>query len=355
MYSLKGEPYNLMKSMGIPEYLYYIGLSAKKSWSLRHQRKLPCVVVSIGNITVGGTGKTPAVIALATEAKIRGFSPIILTRGYKGSLKGPSFVTMGDGPLLDPGQAGDEPSLMAERLKGVPVVKGADRYEAGLFALQNSGSHLPSIDSRCLFILDDGFQHWKLYRDIDVLLVDSENPFGNYLLLPRGILREPLDALKRSNIIVLTKCKKTDLSLRPEIGALISEIKKFNADAPIFFAGHSVSGIQMQDGGALSPGWLREKKIFCFCALGNPESFRRSMLEAGAVITEFKAFRDHHLYSEDDLSKIKTEADKSGAEWIVTTEKDMIKLSGVDLPGNLIIIKIEFSADKEFYDAVFTF
>ena len=165
--------------MGLPEFLYYVGLSLKRAFVLRHRKKLPYRVISIGNITVGGTGKTPAAIALAQEAKKRGFSPVILTRGYKGSAKGPCFVTRGEGPLLNVREAGDEPVLMAEKLSGVPVVKTGNRYEAGMFALQNMDSQLSGPDSQPLFILDDGFQHWKLYRDKDVLLIDSGDPFGN--------------------------------------------------------------------------------------------------------------------------------------------------------------------------------
>jgi tetraacyldisaccharide 4'-kinase len=340
--------------MGIPEYLYYIGLSAKKAWSLSRQRKLPCRVISVGNITVGGTGKTPAVIALATEAKRRGFSPVILTRGYKGTAKDPCFVSLGDGPVLDSEQAGDEPALMAERLKGVPVVKGANRYEAGLFALKNLRS-AASADSQYLFILDDGFQHWKLYRDKNILLIDSLNPFGNGSLLPRGKLREPLEAMQRADIIVLTKCKETNISEPNKIEAVVSEVKKYNSKAPAFLSGHSMSGLQMQDGRSISPDRIRDRKVFSFCALGNPESFKNSILETGAMITGFRTFRDHYRYSSNDISKIRTEADDSGADWIVTTEKDMMKLRGLDLPEKLIIISIEFSADKDFYDAVFTF
>jgi tetraacyldisaccharide 4'-kinase len=203
--------------MGIPEFLYSVGLSAKKAYSLSRRRRLPCRVISIGNITVGGTGKTPAAIALAGEAKKRGGSPVILTRGYKGSAKGPCFVTKGEGPLLNADEAGDEPVLMAERLKGVPIIKGSDRYEAGMFALQSLDPQLSTLGSR-LFILDDGFQHWKLSRDKDILLIDSGNPFGNRALLPLGKLREPLSAIERADIVVLTKCQSPADFQRAEIG-----------------------------------------------------------------------------------------------------------------------------------------
>lgn len=358
-YSLFTKYYSLM---GIPEYLYYIGLSAKRAHLLRHRKKLPCRVISIGNITVGGTGKTPATIALAEEAKRRGFRPVILTRGYKGSAKGPCFVQdagceESTSCILNYASFilyGDEPVLMAERLKDVPIVKGADRYEAGLFALQNLNSELPTPNSQLLFILDDGFQHWKLYRDKDILLIDSGNPFGDRALLPLGKLREPLGAIERADIIVLTKCKGPDGFQSREIEGIIAEIKKYNEHAPVFLSGHSMVTISLQNGEKISPDRFKGRKVFGFCALGNPDSFRDTVVAAGAVITGFRTFRDHYKFSVADMAKIKEEAAKSGAEWIVTTEKDMIKIRSLDLPGNIIIIGIEFSIAEGFYDAVFS-
>ena len=341
--------------MGIPEYLYYIGLSAKRTYALRYQKKLPCRVISIGNITVGGTGKTPATIALAEEAKRRGFRPVVLTRGYKGSAKGPCFVTRGEGALLNADEAGDEPVLMAEKLQGVPVVKGGNRYEAGMFALQNMNPQPLTLNSQLLFILDDGFQHWKLYRDKDILLIDSEDPFGSRTLLPLGKLREPLGALKRADIVVLTKCTGPGGMQRGEVEEIIAEIHTYNAHAPVFLSGHSMVTASLRAGEKISPDRIKGGKVFCFCALGNPGSFSRTVAATGALLTGFMTFRDHYKYSGEDMAKIKMEADKSGAEWIVTTEKDMIKIRGLDLPENIIIIGIEFSIEEGFYDAVFAF
>jgi len=334
--------------MGIPEFLYYIGLSAKRAYLLRHQKKLPCKVISIGNITVGGTGKTPATIALAEEAKRRGFSPVILTRGYKGRAKGPCFVSRGEGPLLDVDEAGDEPVLMAERLRGIPIVKGSDRYKAGLFALQHFNAHP-------LFILDDGFQHWKLYRDKDILLIDSLNPFGNGALLPLGKLREPLGAMKRADIVVLTKYEGPDGIQRRAAEGVIAEIKKYHANVPVFLSDHAMVTASLKAGEKISPARMKDRKVFGFCALGNPDSFRNTVAATGAVITGFRTFRDHYTYSGEDMANIRLEAGKSGAEWIATTEKDMIKIRDLDLPENIIIIRIEFSIDEEFYDEVFDF
>jgi tetraacyldisaccharide 4'-kinase len=160
--------------------------------------KLPAKVISIGNLTLGGTGKTPAVISIAQEAKKRGFTPCVLARGYKGKAKETCFISKGEKPLLNSREAGDEAYLMAEILKGMPVVKGKNRYEAGKLALEN-------FQSEILFILDDGFQHWRLHRDIDVLLIDATDPFGNEKLFPEGIMREPFSAIRRAHFIVITK------------------------------------------------------------------------------------------------------------------------------------------------------
>ena len=342
--------------MGIPEYLYYIGLSAKKAFSLKNQKKLPCRVISVGNLTVGGTGKTPATIALAGEAKRRGFSPVILTRGYRGSAKGPCFVTKGEGLLLNAAEAGDEPVLMAGKLPGVPIVKGGNRYEAGLFALRYFRPQLSTPDTGPVFILDDGFQHWRLYRDKDVLLIDSGDPFGNRALLPFGKLREPLGAMKRADIVVLTQCKGPHrLQANKEAEGLIAEIKRYNADAPIFLSGHSIVKARLLSGEAMSQDRIKGSKVFCFCALGEPGSFTSTVASTGAVIAGTMTFRDHYSYSARDMARIKEAAGKSGAEWIVTSEKDMIKIRGLDLPENIIIIEIAISIDESFYDAAFAF
>jgi tetraacyldisaccharide 4'-kinase len=143
---------------------------------LRKPDRLPAKVISIGNITLGGTGKTPAVIALAREARKRGLNPCVLTRGYKGKAKDTCFISKGEGPLLDAEQAGDEAFLMAEVLKGVTIVKGSDRFRAGIMALEYDQLAIVNLPQSRLFLLDDGFQHWRLHRDIDVLLIDATNP-----------------------------------------------------------------------------------------------------------------------------------------------------------------------------------
>jgi tetraacyldisaccharide 4'-kinase len=324
-------------------------LSAKKYYSLKRRQRLPHKVISVGNITTGGTGKTPAAIALAEEAKRRGLYPVILTRGYRGKAKGPCFVTKGRSPLLSADDAGDEPLLMAERLEGVPVVKGRDRYEAGRYAL----AHIDHEDE-FLFILDDGFQHWRLHRDKDIVLIDALNPFGNRVLLPFGKLREPLGSLDRADIIVLSKSggEGQDRQGRPCIDPLVKEIRRYTK-ARIFPAEHRPLSCRFLSGEKKPPEWLFGRKVFGLSALGNPLSFEKTVLSLGAQFRGRKMFRDHHRYSASDVAKVLKGAQKSGAEWIVTTEKDIIKLRNLDLPDNILIIEITFSVGEGFYEEAF--
>jgi len=332
--------------MGIFEFLYYLGYSAKKHYAFKHQKRLPHKVISIGNITTGGTGKTPAAIAIAEEAKKRGFYPIILTRGYKGNAKGPVLVHRASCIMY-----GDEPVLMSERLKDVPVVKCADRYKGGLFALHSPDSPIHRFtDSPILFILDDGFQHWRLFRDKNILLIDSENPFGNKRLLPAGILREPLGEIKRADIIALTK---TDDIKQALIDKLIKEIKQYNQNAPIFLAAHKPLNFISPSGKVMPLEWTEGKNFFAFCGIGNPKSFRKTISTLKGKITGLKSYRDHHRYKQSDIEDILKEAKKSNADWIITTEKDLIRLKGLKIPENLAALTIEFSIDEEFYNEAF--
>ncbi len=348
------------------EFIYFLGYSLKKRYIMNNQKRLPKRVISLGNVTFGGTGKTPAAIALAQEARKRGFKPCILTRGYKGKAKGPCFVSRAEGPLLDENQAGDEAILMAEKLKGIPIIKYKNRYEAGLFAL----SSLPLALSPDLFILDDGFQHWALFRDKNILLINSMNPFGNRRLLPLGSLREPVSAISRADIVVLTNTDNAgrgkELGVPPthpyssrmesngeDVRSLIEEIRQYNPKAPIFSAEHKPSAFVTKAGNTLPLAWAKNKKVFGFCGIGNPYSFKKTLLSAETDIKGLITFRDHHRYSKGDIRIITDNAKKTGSDWIVTTEKDIMRLNRFDLPENMVSLAIEFSIDGRFYDEVF--
>jgi tetraacyldisaccharide 4'-kinase len=338
--------------MQIAEFLYYLGFSVRQYYSIRNRKRLPCRVISIGNITVGGTGKTPATIAVAEEAQRRRLSPIILTRGYKGTATGPRFVTKGEGPLLSFREAGDEPFLMAERLKGVPVVKCGSRYEGGMFALRELGIRASGFGEH-LFLLDDGFQHRGLFRDTDIVLVDAEDPFGRGKLLPLGRLREPVASLGRADIIVLTKTGRPDAGGRDRYAILQKEIRTHNDRCAIFRAEHAPFSCRLFNGDEKPADWISGQRIFGFCALGSPESFLKSLRSSGADVAGFRSFRDHYSYRSEDIAAIKAAAERSGARWIVTTEKDIIKARKLDLPDNVVVLTIAFSVEDGFYENIF--
>lgn len=346
--------------MNVLELGYYAGCSLKRLFCRLGRKKLPFKVASVGNITVGGTGKTPAVIALASEAKQQGFRPCILTRGYRGTARGPCFVHDGRKTLLNAADAGDEALLMSRLLGDVAVVKGADRYKAGIFALRN----LPPVSagtapSPLLFILDDGFQHWKLHRDVDILLIDSTNPFGSGGLLPLGTLREPLTEIARADIVILTKTDPAPQ--RPDTAAhasaaceeLVGKVRIYNSAAPIFLARHEPASFKSVSGRELPLEAISGRSVVGFCGIANPSGFRMSLSRLGAGIRDFIAYRDHTAYTERSLATVFRRSQELGTDWIVTTEKDIIKLVDFDLPPNLVALHIEFRVDTGCYGEVF--
>lgn len=333
--------------MGLLSALYKVGLSCHRL--LVKPKTLPEKVISIGNLTLGGTGKTPAVISLAREAQQRGFSPCVLTRGYKSKTRQTCFVSRGDGPLMGPEDAGDEAFLMAELLRGVPVVKGSSRYEAGLFALReyfDTRGPDPRPPSP-LFILDDGFQHWALRRDINIVLIDAANPFGNGRLIPEGPLREPPEGLDRASMIVLTR---SDMTSEKSVLDTIQIVKRFNPRAPVFPASHKPAGLIALNGDIRPHDYLSRKRVYAFAAIANPVSFEALLRVQGAEIVQFRNYRDHHFYNQKDIDTIKQDA--LGLD-IITTEKDLVKLRGLNIPGNVYALRIEFSIDDEFYNDIF--
>ncbi|MFO0754476.1 MAG: tetraacyldisaccharide 4'-kinase [Thermodesulfovibrionales bacterium] len=345
------------KILNAAEFLYHIGYSLKKRYALRHRRRLPHTVVSLGNITVGGTGKTPAVIALAEEAKRRGYLPLVLTRGYRGRAHGPCFVAerkeggaevrklLRDAPAppfcCTAREAGDEPALMAGRLPGVPIIKCADRYAGGMFALS---SLAPDLHLPLLFLLDDGFQHWRLEREVDVVLVDGLDPYGNGRMLPAGSLRGPLNELRRAQLLVITKARNEEVR---------KELERINPEAPVYFSGYRVKGVRNGKGEAVPGGMLLGKRMYAFCGIARPESFIRTVESLGAQVCGVHSYRDHHRYTESDGAQLQRLGKEAGCDFLVTTEKDWVKLAEAPLPENLLCIEIEWAVDKEFYNDLF--
>ncbi len=332
--------------MGLLSSIYSAVLSGRDFLyrsGLKKTGKLSEKVISVGNLTLGGTGKTPAVIAIASEAKKRGLHPCILTRGYKGRAKGPCVVSLGEGPVLNVTQAGDEPVLMSERMDGVPIIMGKNRFEAGLFALNNT-----PLEYINLFILDDGYQHLGLYRDKNILLIDVSNPFGNGKLFPEGILREPVSAVSRANAVVITK---TDTSCSASIDALKLAVREHNPAVQIFTSFHKPTGFINSSGDMKDLESLTQKPVRAFAGIANPAHFKNLLASKGLSIANFRSYRDHHYYSQHDIDKIVNDA---GGMDIITTEKDLVKLRKLNLPDNIYALRIEFLVDDDFFEYIFS-
>jgi len=322
--------------MNVLEIMYYLGYLVSRSYRNSRKKTLPNPVISVGNLTLGGTGKTPTVIAIAEEAVQRGYKPCVLTRGYKGKIKAPIFVSRGSGPLHSPGEVGDEAVLMAERLKGVEIVKSPDRYKGGLLS-----------QTADLFIIDDGYQHRQLQRDHDILLIDHIDPFGNGKLLPLGRLREPVKEVKRADTILITRPSGED--------GLVEQLKKYNPHAHYFRSNVIPSQLVKQNGEQIATGTLSGKRIFAFCGIGNPGGFVQTLVRFGISLVGFKSFQDHHVYRHAEIDLIKEEATRTKADLIVTTEKDMVKLGEITLPEDVVALRIDIDIPDDFYDTIFDF
>ncbi|HSW64308.1 MAG TPA: tetraacyldisaccharide 4'-kinase [Dissulfurispiraceae bacterium] len=332
--------------MNLMEHIYLQGMLAKRKRMLAAQKRLPYPVVSIGNLTVGGTGKTPAAIAVAEEAIRRGYAPVILTRGYRGKAKGPCFVSAGKGALLGVRDAGDEPVLIAERLPGVPVVKSQDRHAGGQFALEHltDTPYAAQEQPRILFILDDGFQHWKLARTIDIVLVDGTSPFGNRRLLPLGPLREPLSALRRSHLLAITKAPNEPLE---------RELRQLHPQAGLCRAEYSVHELRASDGNLLPAKALRGQRVLGFCGIANPKAFQMTLESLGAETAYFRSYPDHYVYNLRDVEQLSAAAGRHGCTFLITTEKDLVKLKSLNLPVCVHAVAIGLSFSPGFFDDLF--
>ncbi|MFQ5586463.1 MAG: tetraacyldisaccharide 4'-kinase [Thermodesulfobacteriota bacterium] len=274
------------------------------------KKELPCRVISVGNITVGGSGKTPMTIFLADYLKKRGCRSVVVSRGYGNTLKGRiGVVSDGTKTLLTPKKGGDEPYLMARRLKGVPVVVGGDRYSTGLAAVRR-------FDPHCI-ILDDGFQHVQLRRDLNILLIDSSRGFGNGHLLPRGILREPLDGIKRADMMMIKE--NGEEGIAPASG--IPKVSFRYRAASLVSLGGEREEVSLLEG----------KRVIAVAAIANPSSFIETLKKCGAEVLSSLFYSDHHWYGREDIGRIREEAHRlrGSAEMIVTTEKDMVRLGGM--------------------------
>lgn len=299
--------------------------------------KLSAPVISIGNLTTGGTGKTPLVewvcIAVARET---GKKACVLTRGY-GRANPQSQVVVSDGNklLASEREAGDEPYLLARNLIGIAaVVSNPDRAAAGEWAIKNLGSEV--------FVLDDGFQHLRLSRELDIVTIDATNPWGGGSLLPYGRLREPRAGLSRAGCIVVTRSEQVE-----DLVSLSESVQHLAGAIPVFISRMMTSGIRRLNCESVNNESLLTQPVAAFCAVGNPESFFNQLRREGYSPVFTRSFADHHDYNQADLNRLIKEAKDHGASCLITTAKDALKLASleIELPCYVLEIKISIADD----------
>jgi tetraacyldisaccharide 4'-kinase len=299
--------------------------------------RLNCKVISVGNITVGGTGKTPLVMTVAEWLRAEGRRVAILSRGHGRNGRTPFVVSDGKEIQSNVSRTGDEPLMMARRLPDVPVIVGVDRSRAGRMATE--------LFHPDILILDDGFQHRRVARDLDVVVLDATCPFGNGWLIPAGPLREPLSALKRADLVVLSRSDQVKDAERS-----LQAIRKWT-DAPILMARHKPLDWFRLDTEEIMPlDHLRDQFCLAFSGIGNPDSFERTIRSIGIQRMKALRFGDHHRYSKWDFIKIDQAAEKFGAMALITTEKDGVRLGRerhTQLPVYTLRVAFEIDRGKE--------
>jgi tetraacyldisaccharide 4'-kinase len=311
----------------------FSGIAQARLWlyqkRILHDQPLGCLVVVVGNLTVGGTGKTPVVEKFARALRDRGRKVAILSRGYRSKSAPmwkkwwyrlshteeppPRIVSDGQRVLLDSEQAGDEPYMLARNLPGVHVIVDKNRVKAGAYAIKKFGCDT--------LILDDGFQYLPLKGRLNLLLVDKTNPFGNGHLLPRGILREPIKHLKRASYVFLTK---SDGVRDVELEELI---QKHNPGVDVIECAHRPQFLQRFGSDERQPlDWLKGKNVGAFSGIAVPESFEKFLRDLGGHIAFTRRFLDHYRFTSEDFVSIFTEGIEQKVDFIVTTEKDAVRL-----------------------------
>jgi tetraacyldisaccharide 4'-kinase len=287
--------------MGLRNRLYEYG------WKRGHRASV--AVVSIGNLTLGGTGKTPCVEYVARLYREQDLRVAILSRGY-GSSEGRN----------------DEALVLEENLPDVPHLQGADRVGLATTAVEELESEI--------LILDDGFQHRRLQRDLDLVLVDATNPWGHGYLFPRGLLREPLRSLERADLVLLTRCDQVDERMRMRIQETIASHAR---NVPVARTTHRPTELRNSEQNTACLETLKTRSVVAFCGIGNPHAFRQTLADLGAAVSDFRIFPDHHAYTRADVEDLRGWAEGQANESVVvTTQKDLVKLRLAQLGGRAL-------------------
>jgi tetraacyldisaccharide 4'-kinase len=321
-----------VKQLLLPLSLVYKGLTLLDR-KLTKPVRLSRPAVSVGNITWGGTGKTPVVIALANELSKSGMKVAVLTRGYFRKERSEKSLVVSDGKniLADIEEAGDEPFLIADKLRGCAVISGPDRILSSQVAAD--------LFNPDIFILDDGFQHWKIERDADIVCINALNPFGNGLLIPAGILREGLGSLKRADEIIITNA---DIVREEQVKDIEYKISQHSDVKPLKAKYNASIVYKMATGELVAAAGFAGKPVTALSAVGENDSFKRLLERCGLQVEQHFAFRDHHWYNGESLAKI-----FGAGRPVFTTEKDAVKLKKLltraGSPEDIYVIGSEMS------------
>lgn len=294
------------------------------------QARLPCPVISVGNLSLGGTGKTACVEYLAAKLTRQGLRVCVLSRGYGARSTSPYWLVERQGRLLvngepaaSPDGLADEPQLLARHVSGVPVVVGSRREQTGLMAYEELHAEV--------VLLDDGFQHRQVFRNLDIVLVNARMPLSGEHLFPRGPMREPLESLVRAHVIIVTKA---DQSL-DMVAALQEQLKRFAPQALIAMAIHEPEGLRdWHTDEAVPLERVNGHRIALLSSIGDPEGFEQTVKQLGASVVSHAAYPDHHRYQPSEWDEVVRTAHASRADALVTTEKDLIRLAGFNDEGS---------------------
>lgn len=321
------------------EYVYKKGVLHKYEKDLLDAVSVNIPVISVGNITAGGTGKTPCIMYLAKLLQKEGSHPAVLSRGYKSGWENIGGIVSNQTSIMATQKmAGDEPYMMALKLSGVPVLVGKDRISSAEKAI-----HM-GVD---VLLLDDGFQYWRLKRDLDIVLVDCTNPFGYGHMIPRGLLREPLSALGRAHVFILTKCDQVNDDVKEDIQ---KQLYHLAPHALILRAEYETIGVipfnqwkdHVHDERSVD---LPGKKVLVVSGIGNPSAFAETIKRTGLRQVGALFFSDHHDYTCEDMASIDQKAAENGADMVVITEKDAVKIMGLsnieELQIPIFVLEIE--------------
>nr|MBF0222574.1 tetraacyldisaccharide 4'-kinase [Desulfobulbaceae bacterium] len=301
--------------------------------------KLSLPVISIGNLTMGGTGKTPVVMYIV---RLLGqeYKPAVISRGYGGkSVKPVTIVSDGQSVLLGPDAAGDEPVLLAQALPGVPVLTGAKRVK--------TGRHIEAGRLADLIVMDDGFQHLALARDLNLVLFSGDELLGDGWVFPGGVLREPVSALGRADAFIITGVTEQN---KAKVEKFKDRLGHRFSDTPIFDIHYRIAGFVAHgtDPQQLPVAALLGKKLFGFCGIAKPEGFFSALRGAGLLLSGMQAFADHHRYSENDLRLLSEGAQQAGCDGLVTTAKDFVKVKNMSVPLPIWVAQLNLIASHDF-------